>query len=128
MSAFNVALYYSTQESRSEKNPELVAVGSVVKFTVEIRDRGEISASNVSVGLDGIPFSWIQQETSQTSIAEIEPGETVQVEIYIEMQQVGERDVFATVSGEGILAETNSNMLSFEVEEADLQVSLSMQG
>ena len=78
----------------------MVAVKSIVKFTVEIRNMGEISARNVSVGLDGIPVSWIQQETSETSIAEIEPGETIQVEIYVEMQQVGERNVFAFVSGE----------------------------
>ena len=111
-----------------EENPELVAVGSIVKFTVEIRNMGEISASNISVGLDGIPVSWIQQETSETSIAEIAPGETVQVEIYAEMQQVGERNVFAVVSGEGVSGTTNSNMLSFAVGAANLQVSLSMQG
>ena len=116
-----------TMVLEGEENPELVAVGRIVKFTVEIRNRGEISASNISVGLDGIPFSWIQQETSETSIAEIEPDETVQVEIYAEMQQVGERDMFAVVSGEGISAAANSNMLSFEVVEADLSISLSMQ-
>ncbi len=117
-----------TKVLEGEKNPELVAVESVVKFTVEIRNRGKVSASNVSVGLDGIPFSWIQQETSKTSIAKIEPDEIVLVEIYVEMQQVGERNVFATVSGKGISSETNSNMLSFEVAAADLKVSLSMQG
>ena len=116
-----------TMVLEGEENPELVAVGRIVKFTVEIRNRGEISANNISVGLDGIPFSWIQQETSQTSIPEIEPGETVQVKIYVEMKQVGERDVFAVLSGEGISTSTNSNMLSFEVAEADLSINLSMQ-
>jgi len=116
-----------TEIVEGEENPELVAVGRVIKFTVEIRNTGEISASNVSIGLDGVPFFWIQQETSETSIAEIEPGETIQVEIFVKMQDVGERDVFATVSGEGIAATTTSNMLSFEVGAADLDVSLSMQ-
>jgi hypothetical protein len=117
-----------TKILEGEENPELVAVGSIVKFTVEIRNTGEISAKNVSIGLQGIPFSWIQQQTSETSIAEIEPGETVQIEIYVEMQEVGNLNVFATVSGEGVSGTTNSNMISFEVAAADLDVSLSMQG
>ena len=36
--------------------------------------------------------------------------------------------LFAVVSGEGVSGTTNSNMHSFEVGTADLQVSLSMQG
>ena len=44
------------------------------------------------------------------------------------MEQTGEKNVFAVVSGEGISTTANSNMLSFEVAEASLNVSLSMQG
>jgi len=111
-----------------EENPGIVAVGSIVKFTVEITNYGEVSAKNVSIGFQGIPFLWIQQETSDISIAEISPGQTVQAEIYVEMQETSNRDVFVTLSGEGIAESLNSNMLSFEVAEADLTVSLSMQG
>ncbi len=117
-----------TKKQPVEENPVLVAVGSIAKFTVTITNSGRVSAKNVSISLQGIPNSWVQQQTSETSIAEIKPNETVEAEIYAEMQEPGEMDVFASVSGQGIAEAKNSNMLSFEVGAAELSVSLSMQG
>jgi len=117
-----------TKRQAIEENPGIVAVGSTVKFTLLVSNKGLVSAKNVSVSLEGIPFSWIKQEVSQTSLAEIKPGETIEAEIYAEIREAGQREVFARLSGQGFFGTANSNLLSFEIGEADLSVSLSMQG
>ncbi len=117
-----------TRRLEAETNPELVAVGSIAKFTVQIRNFGEVSAKNVSISLQGIPGNWIQKQTSETSFPEIGPGQTIEAEIYAKMGEAGNREVFASVSAEGLEGEENSNLLLFEIAEASLSVSLSMQG
>ncbi len=86
-----------TEKQAAEENPELVPVGSIVKFTVAITNYGMVSAKNVSISLQGISGSWVQQQTSETSIVEIKPNETVEAEIFVEMKGTGQKDVFASV-------------------------------
>lgn len=111
-----------------ETSPGTVALQSTVKFTVTIRNTGKVAAKNVSISLQGIPGSWIQQETSTQEITQVNPNETVQAAIYVDLEETGQRRVFATVSGKGIAAAVNSPMVEFEVAAAQLNVSLSMQG
>jgi uncharacterized repeat protein (TIGR01451 family) len=111
-----------------ETNPGMVALQSTVKFVVAIRNSGKVTAKNVSISLQGIPAGWIQQETSTLEMAQINPNETVQAAIYVDLKEAGQMQVFATVSGKGVTAPVNSPMLSFEVAAAQLDVSLSMQG
>ena len=105
-----------------------MSIGNIVKFTVQIKNFGKVPAKNVEVSLQGIPASWIKEEVSETSLLEIKPGQETAAEIFVEMREAGNRQVFARVEAEGISEEVNSNMLSFEVGTASLLVSISMQG
>ncbi len=119
---------FPTKKVAAPSSPNLVQVGSVVKFTVTITNNGKIPAKNLRISLNGLPSDWIQTETSTLSIPEIKPNETKQADIYVNMLAVGERTVFASVTADGILGSVNSNSLSFEIAAANLSVNLSMQG
>lgn len=117
-----------TKKLEAQENPDLVGVSSIVKFTVKITNSGLVPAKNVNIVLEGIPEEWIQEQTSETSYSEIAPGQTIYADIYAEIREAGEMSVFATVTGQGMLDDKTSNMLSFEAGAADLDVTLSMQG
>ncbi len=116
-----------TKKQLPDSSPDTIAIGSVAKFTVTITNTGSVSAKNVSISLQGIPDSWVQQETSELGIAEIKPNETAEAVIYVDLLEEGERSVQAIVSGTGVAGTAASNMLQFSVASASLSVSLSME-
>jgi len=116
-----------TAELAPEGNPDFVPIGSIAKFTVVITNIGPIAAENVHISLSGIPEIWIQDLTSERNFAEIQPNETVEAEIYVEMKEEGEVNVFASVSADGLTGNAYSNSLLFEIASTSLNVGLSME-
>lgn len=116
-----------TMELTPVGNPDYVPLGGIAKFTVLITNTGPITAENVQISLSGIPESWINELTSERNFSSIEPNQTVEAEIYVEMMETGEIEVFASVSGEGLSGNAYSNSISFEIATTSLNVSLSME-
>jgi len=116
-----------TKKQAAGSTQGIIPIGSIAKFTVEITNHGKVPARNVSISLNGIPNAWIQQQTSTLSIAEIKPNETKQAEIYVNMNETGNYEVYASASSPGIAGTVNSNLLQLEIAAAQLSVILSMQ-
>ncbi|GEM_PF-1937105 len=104
-----------------------IGYNSIVKFRVEIKNNGNVSAENVQVLLEGIPFDWVLSQGSIDEFDEIEPGETKTAEIFVQMKAPGSFLVQATVTTNTAAEDFLSNVLPLTVEEAFLAVRISVE-
>jgi hypothetical protein len=110
----------------AEDNNGVVRVHSTIEFSLTITNNGKVSAKNVEINMGGIDESWINEELSDLSISEIKAGQSVTALIYVTMKEVGNYNIVANLSGEGISTTQSSNLLPFEIDQASLDLVLTM--
>ncbi|MCR4335661.1 MAG: DUF4430 domain-containing protein [archaeon] len=101
-----------------------LGLNSIIKFIVEIENRGNVTAENVHVSLEGLPEEWILESDS---IDSLQPGASEILEIFARLEDIGSFDVQAIVISDTSRTSSLSNFLGLDVEEALLGVNLSFE-
>ena len=112
--------------AEAQDNNGIISVHSIVEFVLTITNNGRVSAKNIDIELTGIDSSWINNDLSDLSIFEIKAGETTTAKVYVETKEVGDYEIIAKLTGEGIVTTKSSNALPFEIDAANLDLVLSM--
>jgi len=120
----NESLPLTIADLNADSNTLIVGLNEIVKFTINIKNVSRVKAINVRVSLQGIPSSWIENEYN-TSIAEIEPNEIKQAEIYVKIKELGNFNVSALIESDSMLSSINSkNSINVKAEEALLEATI----
>ena len=103
-----------------------VGLNSTIKFAVQVKNNGKVSAENVNVSLEGIPQEWIigSQHGSTSHFDKINSGETRTAEIFAKMQGTGAFEISAKATRDNSLQASNSNAIKVDVQDAQLSLRL----
>lgn len=116
----------AAKDSNSPETGE-TSLNSIVKFTLSIKNSGIVKAKNVTISLDGIPESWILEESSDLEFSEIKSGETKTAEIFVQLKDSGSFIANAVIATAQAKNPFRSNSQAFTVWEAMLEPTLTLE-